>query len=172
MPMAPLICNETVSRVSSVLNRDAKQFGKKHMFDGSEETCWNSDQGSSQWVMLEFPQTVKVSQLQIQFQGGFASQLCTLEGGRKGEELVKISDFYPEDINALQISFHSHWGLGLLSGRAGHVARIRHQIWSTARAGFRTEETMLDKLKITFENSTDFFGRIVVYRLSVLGEKL
>ncbi|KAH1174671.1 hypothetical protein KIL84_008662 [Mauremys mutica] len=80
MPMAPLICNETVSRVSSVLNRDAKQFGKKHMFDGSEETCWNSDQGSSQWVMLEFPQTVKVSQLQIQFQGGFASQLCTLEG--------------------------------------------------------------------------------------------
>ncbi|XP_039371639.1 nuclear receptor 2C2-associated protein isoform X3 [Mauremys reevesii] len=139
MPRAPLICNETVSRVSSVLNRDAKQFGKKHMFDGSEETCWNSDQGSSQWVMLEFPQTVKVSQLQIQFQGGFASQLCTLEGGRKGEELVKISDFYPEDINALQISFHSHWGLGLLSVRAtccrGHVARIRHQIWSTAGAG-------------------------------------
>ncbi|XP_065278293.1 nuclear receptor 2C2-associated protein [Emys orbicularis] len=140
MPTAPLICRETVSRVSSVLNRDAKQFGKKHMFDGSEETCWNSDQGSSQWVMLEFPQTVKVSQLQIQFQGGFASQLCTLEGGRKGEELVKISDFYPEDINALQ--------------------------------SFRTEETMLDKLKITFENSTDFFGRIVVYHLSVLGEKL
>uniref|UniRef100_A0A452GII8 Nuclear receptor 2C2-associated protein n=1 Tax=Gopherus agassizii TaxID=38772 RepID=A0A452GII8_9SAUR len=140
MPTGPLICNKTVSRVSSVLNRDAKQFGKKHMFDGSEETCWNSDQGSSQWVMLEFPQPVKVSQLQIQFQGGFASQLCTLEGGRKGEELVKISDFYPEDINALQ--------------------------------SFRTEETMLDKLKITFENSTDFFGRIIVYRLSVLGEKL
>ncbi|KAG6922776.1 nuclear receptor 2C2 associated protein, partial [Chelydra serpentina] len=104
MPTAPLICSETVSRVSSVLHRDAKQFGKKHMFDTSEETCWNSDQGSSQWVMLEFPQTVKVSQLQIQFQGGFASQLCTLEGGRKGEELVKISDFYPEDINALQAS--------------------------------------------------------------------
>ncbi|EMP24103.1 Nuclear receptor 2C2-associated protein [Chelonia mydas] len=129
------------------------------MFDASEETCWNSDQGSSQWVMLEFPQTVKVSQLQIQFQGGFASQLCTLEGGRKGEELVKISDFYPEDINALQISFHSHWGLGLLS-----VCATCHS--------FRTEETMLDKLKITFENSTDFFGRIIVYHLSVLGEKL
>ena len=27
-----------------MLNRDARQFGKQFMFDGSEETCWNSDQ--------------------------------------------------------------------------------------------------------------------------------
>ncbi|KAG5276162.1 hypothetical protein AALO_G00128560 [Alosa alosa] len=39
-----LICNNTQSRVSSVLNRDVKQFGKKYMFDSNEETCWNSDQ--------------------------------------------------------------------------------------------------------------------------------
>jgi len=31
-------------RVSSVLNRDKKQFGKSHMFDGKEDTCWNSDE--------------------------------------------------------------------------------------------------------------------------------
>lgn len=31
-------------RVSSVLNRDVKQYGKKFMFDCNEETCWNSDQ--------------------------------------------------------------------------------------------------------------------------------
>lgn len=37
---------------------------------------------------------------------------------------------------------------------------------------FQVEETVLDKLKITFENSTDFFGRIVVYHLGVLGERL
>ncbi|NWR77545.1 NR2CA protein, partial [Centropus unirufus] len=132
-------------RVSSVLNRDAKQFGKKHMFDASEETCWNSDQGTCQWVTLDFPHTVKVSQLHIQFQGGFSSRLCTLEGCRAGEELVKISDLYPQDINAMQISF----------------ATV-----------FQVEETVLDKLKITFENSTDFFGRIVVYHLGVLGERL
>ncbi|NWX14406.1 NR2CA protein, partial [Aegotheles bennettii] len=131
-------------RVSSVLNRDVKQFGKKHMFDGSEETCWNSDQGTCQWVTLDFPHTVKVSQLHIQFQGGFSSRLCTLEGCRAGEELVKISDLYPEDAHAMQISF----------------------------ATFQVEETVLDKLKITFEDSTDFFGRIVVYHLRVLGERL
>ncbi|NWH43819.1 NR2CA protein, partial [Fregata magnificens] len=144
MPMEPLICTDTATRVSSVLNRDVKQFGKKHMFDASEETCWNSDQGTCQWVTLDFPRTVKVSQLHIQFQGGFSSRLCTLEGCRAGEELVKISNLYPADINAMQISF----------------------------AAFQVEETVLDKLKITFENSTDFFGRIVVYHLRVLGERL
>ncbi|NXT84313.1 NR2CA protein, partial [Zapornia atra] len=128
-------------RVSSVLNRDVKQFGKKHMFDGSEETCWNSDQGTCQWVTLDFPRPVKVSELHIQFQGGFSSRLCTLEGCRAGEELVRISHLYPEDIHAMQISF-------------------------------QVEETVLDKLRITFENSTDFFGRIVVYHLGVLGERL
>uniref|UniRef100_A0A8C0BP11 Nuclear receptor 2C2-associated protein n=1 Tax=Buteo japonicus TaxID=224669 RepID=A0A8C0BP11_9AVES len=153
MPVEPLICADTATpspsrprdagtcpcRVSSVLNRDVKQFGKKHMFDTNEETCWNSDQGTCQWVTLDFPRTVKVSQLHIQFQGGFSSRLCTLEGKEAGEELVKISDLYPKDINAMQISF---------------------------------AETVLDKLKITFENSTDFFGRIVVYHLGVLGERL
>lgn len=33
-----------------MLNRDVKQFGKKHMFDANEETCWNSDQvGARGW---------------------------------------------------------------------------------------------------------------------------
>uniref|UniRef100_A0A8U7NER7 Nuclear receptor 2C2 associated protein n=1 Tax=Corvus moneduloides TaxID=1196302 RepID=A0A8U7NER7_CORMO len=98
------ICRDS-GMVSSVLNRDVKQFGKQHLFDGSEETCWNSDQGTSQWVTLDFPQPVKVSQLHIQFQGGFSSRLCTLEGCRTGEELVKISELYPQDSHALQISF-------------------------------------------------------------------
>ncbi|NXL99801.1 NR2CA protein, partial [Tyrannus savana] len=139
-------------RVSSVLNRDAKQFGKQHMFDASEETCWNSDQGTCQWVTLDFPRPVKVSQLHVQFQGGFSSRLCTLEGCRAGEELVKISELYPQDSHAMQISFAKS-GLGPTSQ-------------------FQVEETVLDKLKITFENSTDFFGRIVVYHLGVLGERL
>ena len=36
-----------VCRVSSTLNRDTKQFGKKFLFDDKEETCWNSDQVQS-----------------------------------------------------------------------------------------------------------------------------
>ena len=30
--------------VSSVLDRNAKEYGKKFLLDGEEDTCWNSDQ--------------------------------------------------------------------------------------------------------------------------------
>jgi hypothetical protein len=29
--------------VSSVLNKNAKEYGKKFLYDGKDETCWNSD---------------------------------------------------------------------------------------------------------------------------------
>ena len=32
-----------MNRVSSVLNKDNKNYGKKNLIDGSEETCWNSE---------------------------------------------------------------------------------------------------------------------------------
>lgn len=35
---------ETLS-VSSVLQKNHREFGKKHLYDGKAETCWNSDQG-------------------------------------------------------------------------------------------------------------------------------
>ncbi|XP_077964768.1 nuclear receptor 2C2-associated protein [Gasterosteus aculeatus] len=100
-----LICSETQSRVSSVLNRDVKQYGKKFMFDCNEETCWNSDQGESQWVSLEFPRPVKVSEIKVQFQGGFSAKTCRLDGCPKDGAFAEISHFYPEDNNSLQISF-------------------------------------------------------------------
>lgn len=134
-----LVCPETVSRVSSVLNRNSRQFGKKHLFDQDEETCWNSDQGPCQWVSLEFPQRVQITQLQVQFQGGFSSRHSRLEGSRDGEPLSKIVDFYPEDTNALQT--------------------------------FSIPTMEVDRLKLTFEDTTDFFGRVVIYHLRVLGEK-
>ena len=43
-----------LSRVSSVLNRDSSQYGKKFMFDKNEDTCWNSDQVSLFWTCIWF----------------------------------------------------------------------------------------------------------------------
>lgn len=124
-----------------MLNRDVKQFGKKHMFDSNEETCWNSDQvgargrgrmedgwtgiygplspltryhicpqGSCQWVTLDFPRTVRVSQLHIQFQGGFSSRLCTLEGEGLLGMLVLCLPLCPWGV----------WGLCLLQPTEPH----------------------------------------------------
>ncbi|XP_036169526.1 nuclear receptor 2C2-associated protein isoform X2 [Myotis myotis] len=117
-----LVCADTVSRVSSVLNRNTRQFGKKHLFDQDEETCWNSDQ------------------LQIQFQGGFSSRRGCLEGSQRSEALNKIVDFYPEDNNSIQT--------------------------------FPVPAAEVGQLKVTFEDLTDFFGRVVIYHLRVLGEKV
>uniref|UniRef100_A0A3B4TG19 Nuclear receptor 2C2-associated protein n=1 Tax=Seriola dumerili TaxID=41447 RepID=A0A3B4TG19_SERDU len=131
-----VICRETQSRVSSVLNRDVKQYGKKYMFDCNEETCWNSDQGECQWVSLEFPQSVTLSELKVQFQGGFSAKTCKLEGCLKDGDFTVISHIYPEDNNSFPIQ----------------------------------EAPAVDKVKIIFENSADFFGRIIVYSLDILGE--
>lgn len=90
-------------------------------------------------MSLEFPQCVQITQLQVQFQGGFSSRHSCLEGSRGGEALSKIVDFYPEDTNALQT--------------------------------FSIPTMEVDRLKLTFEDTTDFFGRVVIYHLRVLGEK-
>ncbi|XP_064620850.1 nuclear receptor 2C2-associated protein-like [Lineus longissimus] len=126
------------TRVSSVLNRDVKQFGKKYLFDGDDETCWNSDQGSPQWIQVEFKVPVIIQELHLQFQGGFAGKDCIIEGAQSGEELTKLADFYPEDVN-------------------------KTQIFSVEK------ETSVSLLRITFNNSTDFFGRITVYKLDIVG---
>ncbi|KAA0712197.1 Nuclear receptor 2C2-associated protein TR4 orphan receptor-associated 16 kDa protein -like protein [Triplophysa tibetana] len=143
---ASLICNNTQSRVSSVLNRDVKQLGKKFMFDANEETCWNSDQGGCQWVILEFPQPVKATELRLQFQGGFSGKTSKLEGFRQPEQAYEIHTFIRKISNDIKIK--NHFGFPI------------------------PDAPLVQRLKIVFENSADFFGRIIVYTLDILGEKI
>jgi len=129
------------SRVSSVLNRNVKEFGKKHLFDGKEDTCWNSEQGSPQWIHLAFDENQSVDGIELVFQGGFVGQNCHLEAtcseGGGGGEFVKCLDFYPEDTNKLQT--------------------------------FKLERPVTAKaFRVVFSDSTDFFGRITVYTLRLL----
>ncbi|XP_074651115.1 nuclear receptor 2C2-associated protein-like [Tubulanus polymorphus] len=132
-------CAEAIVKVSSVLNRDTKQFGKKHLFDGDEETCWNSDQGSPQWIMLEFADPVTVNAVHIQFQGGFVGRECYVETTAAKEQPFKnVGDFFPEDINKLQ-TFQLH----------------------------STPNEKVKLVKIVFKNSTDFFGRVTIYKLDL-----
>ena len=88
-----------------MLNRDVKQFGKKFMFDGDEETCWNSDQGSHQSITVELPSAASVDYLEIRFQGGFAAREGILMAGVDIKSLKQVHVFYPSDDNSLQVSF-------------------------------------------------------------------
>lgn len=108
------------------------------MFDKKEDTCWNSDQGSPQFVILEFPEEFQVKEIHTQFQGGFVGKECSVEGGLSSSSLTPFGEFYPDDCNALQIF------------------PINSTKW-------------MKVLKIMFASSTDFFGRIVIYELDVLG---
>jgi len=130
--MSSLSERKFVCRVSSTLNRDTKQFGKKHLFDDREETCWNSDQGSPQWVSIEFEEETQMSGFSVQFQGGFAGKECFVET----EGSTKILDFYPEDTNKLQVFY------------CKQIMRVK-------------------KVRFAFNSSTDFYGRITVYKLDV-----
>ncbi|KAF7989573.1 hypothetical protein HCN44_008247 [Aphidius gifuensis] len=122
--------------VSSVLNKDIKSYGKKFLFDDSEETCWNSDSGTPQWILITIDEPCTLSTISIEFQGGFAGKDCHLEAGTDSKNMKKIQDFYPNDINTIQ-------------------------------------EFKLDKpiegsiFKIVFNSSTDLFGRIIIYKLSM-----
>ncbi|KAK9306387.1 hypothetical protein QLX08_002906 [Tetragonisca angustula] len=121
-------------RVSSVLNKNNRSYGKNYMFDNCPETCWNSDAGSPQWVIINFEQECEVRSFEIEFQGGFVGKNCHLEIGNK--ETKFHESFYPEDKNALQV--------------------------------FNLKNPKKAKtFKFIFNKSTDFYGRIIIYKLSL-----
>jgi len=85
------------AKVSSVLNKNVREYGKKFLTDLKEDTCWNSDQGSPQFIYLTFDQHVRISRVQIQFQGGFVGTDCHFLINDETKE-----DFFPEDSSKLQ----------------------------------------------------------------------
>jgi hypothetical protein len=56
-------------KVSSVLDRNVKEYGKNFLTDGREDTCWNSDQGSPQFIIIDFEKEVSINQIQLMFLG-------------------------------------------------------------------------------------------------------
>ncbi|KAF2352912.1 Galactose-binding domain-like, partial [Trinorchestia longiramus] len=127
-------------RVSSVLQRNVKEVGKQFMFDGDPSTCWNSDQGSPQWVTLRWPQPVSLNSVTAQFQGGFCGSRETLVQVWKEEakQWLDLCPWYLEDCGSEQ----------------------KLQLPAA---------TSTSMLRLFFPSSTDFFGRIILYKLDVFG---
>lgn len=69
------------------------------MFDGNDETCWNSHQGTPQYITIEFKEIQKIKEVEITFQGGFVGKNCFFEINDE-----KKVNFYPDDNNKTQVS--------------------------------------------------------------------
>lgn len=90
--------------MSSVLGKNSKLYGKQHLTDGREETCWNSEQGRPQTIVCGLANAAaRVEQIVLTFQGGFAAKTCEVWMG--GDELKLRTTLYPADSNAEQICF-------------------------------------------------------------------
>lgn len=107
------------------------------MFDGKEETHWSSDQGSTQFVSLFFQSPIKFREFKIQFQGGFAARELRL--------ILETAD-------------------GAKGYSETFMSRDTIQVQS-----FQLKSRVEDVTSalFVFEESTDFFGRIVIYNLEV-----
>lgn len=119
------------------------------MFDGSKETCWNSDQGKMQHVTIDFKRNVEIHQIKIMFQGGFIGKKCSIlcippkqEGDESSQtkKLVKICDIYPKDNNELQV--------------------------------FNIDKKEASILRIMFTEPSDFYGRVIIYELDIIGKEI
>ncbi|KAG0197326.1 Nuclear receptor 2C2-associated protein [Mortierella sp. GBA30] len=143
--MTSLLNADCRIKVSSVLNRETTLYGKQFLTDDSEETCWNSESGTPQFIVVDFGRKVRIETVQLMFQGGFVGKTCQVLAWTDQGEFVDMMRFYPEDINPLQISFSCF-----------PVTEADRQATS--------------RIKIVFESSTDFFGRITVYKLDILGQ--
>ena len=130
-------------KVSSVLNKDTKSYGKQHLTDGSLETCWNSDQGPNQFILIQFSSPVDTipSKISFMFQGGFVGRSVQIHGWSQSVSDAKLIDtVYPEDINSMQ-SFE-----------------VKKDGW---------DGSPLAGIKILFCESSDFYGRITLYHLGL-----
>lgn len=143
--VAPLISSATKIKVSSTLD---KSVGKKHLTDGSPETCWTSQQGLPQYIQLAFPSPVIPQRAAITFQGGFAGMRCSVEipvGGDTDKGTWQtFCRIFPEDVN-------------------------RKQTFDLIPASSDVIQKGVDSLRLVFEESSDFFGRITVYDLQIEG---
>ncbi|XP_073847467.1 nuclear receptor 2C2-associated protein [Musca autumnalis] len=126
--------------VSSVLNKDTKQHGKQFLYDEQDDTAWSSNEGTPQYIHIEFEELQQISAFSFQFQGGFAAKDAKIEIQREDGTDNKTQyeqPFYAEDINALQ-TFQ-----------------------------LKEPQANVKRVKFVFSSSTDFFGRIIVYNLRI-----
>lgn len=110
---------------------------------GDDDACWRSGGGGSQWLSMHFAEPVAVRALELIFQGGFVGTPLDVDadvGSANDAAWSRVASFATADSNEAQ----------------------RFELPTVAR-GVRA-------LRLGFPASTDFFGRVIVYRVRAFGE--
>lgn len=112
-------------------------------------------------VQLSFTSPVDVSSLLLTFQGGFVGKSLLLSATTVSspKKFVSITNWEPKDVNLEQRfdvpTSSSAEGEQGGEGKEKAVTQVGKEVTN---------------LKITFPSSTDFYGRITLYKLDVLGK--
>lgn len=140
MEMKLLTHAGTKIKARTVLNKSA-EYVARNVLDGKADTCWNSDQGAPQYLLLDFEKGVSVDKITIAFQGGFVGQDVDISIGDSIDNLSQIALWETlEDNNEPQ-----NLDIPNKSSSGRYV-------------------------KINFPRSTDFYCRVTVYNLEIYGE--
>ncbi|KAG1688283.1 hypothetical protein DVH05_003930 [Phytophthora capsici] len=129
----------TTCRASSTLDRNKQLYGAANMLSSDLSSCWNSAQGNPQQVQVLFHRVVDVSSLSIMFQGGFVGQGVQVH--------VKAKDSVSWEEVDVDVDPED----------------------SNDLQEFQCKLPQVEAISLTFQRSTDFYGRVVIYRLQVLG---
>lgn len=146
----------TTARSTSILQKNTKLYGPMNAIDlSNKSSCWNSD-GTMNGdtcisFILDFHRVVFIKELRLQFQGGFAAKELNLFTILEDPDNVSVQwrqmkedAFEPHDSNDMQI-------FSLFQEEA---------FWKQCTS-----------LRIDFNSSTDFYGRITLYQIQVWGEE-
>lgn len=165
-------------KVSSVLNKNKKVHGASKMIDGQEDTCWNSEgiQSNSsqtlsegvhkvdpQTVTINFHRDVQIDSLEIMFQGGFVGLEIDVEYEEMGDTTNLI-----EETN---LGTTNDSTKGNLKNSSKKIHKIEPEDNNELQR-FPLAIQSTSKIKLYINKFSDFYGRVTIYHLKVLGNSI
>lgn len=158
-------------RASSVLQKNVRSYGPMNALDCTNtSTSWNSEGSPTGkkkcFFVIEFNRPVRPVEFRVQYQAGFAAEAIEISQqnntvGRKEEEGESddkrqkesweiLFDVEAEDDHDLQ-----------------RFSFAEHGITTTTTTN--TDIPPTTSIKLSFDEYTDFYGRVIIYQIQVWG---
>jgi len=120
----------------------------------NESSCWNSegqaDGETEHSFIINFHRSIFIEEIRIQFQGGFVPEECTLYlssssmGTSPQWKEIEDAEIEPENINSIQ---------------------------KFPLDDIEEDERLCNTIKLTTHSGTDFYGRVIIYKMEVWGKE-